>query len=103
MWLVCTFDLPVTDAAARKRYSIYRKLLLVESFNMVQNSVYTRHFPSLSDARRAAQRYGKNVPADGKVDFYFVTDQQMGTTLSFYGPLLRREIAHEPVEQGQLF
>jgi CRISPR-associated protein Cas2 len=103
MWLVCTFDLPVTDAAARKRYTIYRKLLLAEGFNMVQNSVYARHFPALSDARRAAQRYGKNVPPDGKVDFYFITDQQMGATLSFYGPAVRRETAHEPVEQGELF
>ena len=103
MWLVCTFDLPVTDAAARKLYAMYRKLLLAEGFNMVQNSVYTRHFPALSDARRAAQRYGKNVPPDGKVDFYFVTDQQMGTTMSFYGPVQRRVVAHETVEQGELF
>jgi CRISPR-associated protein Cas2 len=103
MWLICCFDLPVTTIAARKSYAQYRKLLIKEGFSMVQNSVYARHFPSLSDTRRAADRFGKQVPEDGKVDFYLITDQQMGATLSFYGPVPRRELIYSPQSQGQLF
>ncbi len=70
---------------------------------MVQNSVYTRHFPGLADARRAAERYGRAVPPNGKVDFYFLTDQQMGTTLSYFGPVTRKEETYAPTDQGELF
>ena len=103
MWLLCAFDLPVTTIAARKRYSQYRKMLLSEGFSMVQNSVYCRHFSCLDDARRAGLRYGKVVPADGKVDFYFLTDRQMGVTLSFFGAQNRKEALYEAPEQGELF
>lgn len=103
MWLLCAFDLPVVTKAARKRYAEYRKMLIQEGFLMVQNSVYCRHFPCLDDARRAANRYGQDVPQDGKVDFYFLTDKQMEVTLSFFGPQSRKEPVYDAPEQGELF
>jgi CRISPR-associated protein Cas2 len=103
VWLVCAFDLPVTDKAARQRYTVYRSMLLTEGFTMVQNSLYARHFPSLTDAKRAASRLGKTVPQNGKVDFYFITDQQMGITMSFFGPVRRTEEGYDVSPQGSLF
>ncbi|WP_297924515.1 CRISPR-associated endonuclease Cas2 [uncultured Agitococcus sp.] len=103
MWLVCAFDLPVTTALARKRAAKYRLMLLAEGFSMVQNSVYCRHFSCLADAQRAAVRYGKVVPPNGKVDFYFLTDRQMGVTMSFFGAQSRKEEIYDAPEQGELF
>lgn len=65
--------------------------------------VYCRHFSCLADAQRAAVRYGKVVPPNGKVDFYFLTDRQMGVTMSFFGAQSRKEEIYDVPEQGELF
>ena len=46
MWLFAMFDLPVTTAKARKRYTEFRKLLLEQGFSMLQYSVYARYCAS---------------------------------------------------------
>lgn len=103
MWLVCAFDLPTDTKEARRRYTRYRNLLLQEGFNHLQHSVYLRHFPNYEQARAEAMRLGPMTPEDGKVDFLFLTDRQLGLTMSYYGPKKRYEpTLHEP-PQGELF
>lgn len=103
MWLICAFDLPTDSKAARRRYAQYRKLLLSKGFNHLQHSVYCRHFANFEQAEASASRLGPETPADGKVDFFFLTDKQLGLTLSFLGPKSREEPLFEEPEQGQLF
>lgn len=103
MWLVCAFDLPTDTREARRRYTRYRNLLLQGGFNHLQHSVYTRHFPNYEQARAQALRLGPNTPEDGKVDFLFLTDRQLGLTLSYLGPKTRDEPVLEEPEQGVLF
>ena len=103
MWLICAFDLPTDSKLARRKYTQYRKLLLTQGFDHLQHSVYCRHFPNFEQARNAAKRMGTETPNDGKVDFLFLTDKQLGLTLSFLGPKTRDEPLFEEPEQGALF
>ncbi len=103
MWLICAFDLPTDSKLARRRYTQYRKLLLTHGFDHLQHSVYCRHFPNFEQARNMATRMGTATPEDGKVDFLFLTDKQLGLTLSFLGPKARDEPLFEEPEQGALF
>ena len=54
------FDLPVTTAKARKRYTQFRKLLVEQGFSMLQYSVYARYCASeeMADAYRGRIRAG---------------------------------------------
>lgn len=103
MWLVCAFDLPTDTKAARKRYTQFRKLLLAQGFEHLQHSVYCRHFPNFEQARAAAKRIGPETPEDGKVDLMFLTDKQLGLTLSYLGPKTRDEPLLAEPDQGMLF
>ena len=103
MWLICAFDLPTDTKLARRKYTQYRKLLLSQGFNHLQHSVYCRHFPNFEQARNTAKQMGTETPDDGKVDFLFLTDKQLGLTLSFLGPKTRDEPLFEEPEQGALF
>lgn len=46
---------------------------------------------------------GTETPDDGKVDFLFLTDKQLGLTLSFLGSKTRDEPLFEEPDQGELF
>ena len=103
MWLICAFDLPTDTKLARRRYTQYRKILLSQGFDHLQHSVYCRHFPNFDQARSAAKRMGPETPDDGKVDFLFLTDKQLGLTPSFLGPKARDEPLFDEPEQGEMF
>lgn len=103
MWLICAFDLPTDTKLARRRYTQYRKILLAQGFEHLQHSVYCRHFPNFEQAKNSAKRMGTETPDDGKVDFLFLTDKQLGLTLSFLGPKTRDEPLFAESEQGALF
>jgi CRISPR-associated protein Cas2 len=103
MWLVCAFDLPTDTKEARRAYTQYRKLLLSQGFDHLQHSVYCRHLPNFEQAKALANRIGPNTPNEGKVDFFFFTDKQMGLTLSFFGPGQREESLFVGPPQGELF
>jgi CRISPR-associated protein Cas2 len=103
MWLICAFDLPTDTKLARRKYTQYRKLLLAQGFDHLQHSVYCRHFPNFEQARSTAKRMGTETPDDGKVDFLFLTDKQLGLTLSFLGSKTRNEPIFDEPDQGELF
>jgi CRISPR-associated protein Cas2 len=103
MWLICAFDLPTDTKEARRGYTQYRKLLLAQGFEHLQHSVYCRHFPNYDQARASAKRLGPETPSDGKVDFLFLTDKQLGLTVSYLGKKTREEPLFTEPEQGMLF
>jgi CRISPR-associated protein Cas2 len=103
MWLICAFDLPTDTKLARKRYSQFRKLIQSQGFDHLQHSVYCRHFPNFEQARNTAKRLGTETPPDGKVDYLFLTDKQLGLTMSFLGSKIRDEPLFIEPDQGELF
>jgi CRISPR-associated protein Cas2 len=103
MWLICAFDLPTDTKLARKRHAQFRKLIQSQGFNHLQHSVYCRHFPNFEQAKNTAKRLRTETPPDGKIDYLFLTDKQLGLTMSFLGPKTRDEPLFIEPDQGDLF
>ncbi|HWO56299.1 MAG TPA: CRISPR-associated endonuclease Cas2 [bacterium] len=101
MWLCALFDLPVDDAAARRAYTRFRKVLLRQGFMMLQFSVYARFCGSEQKADLICSRVRDQLPGDGEVRFLMVTDHQFGKMEVYCGK--KRARTEEPPRQLLLF
>lgn len=72
------FDLPVTTKPQRKAATGFRKDLLLDGFDMVQYSVYSRPCPTEENADVHVQRVKACLPQDGEVRILRFTDKQYG-------------------------
>jgi CRISPR-associated protein Cas2 len=101
MWLFSMFDLPVDTAAARNRYTRFRKGLLRQGFTMLQFSVYARYCGSEEKAKILKSRLKSTIPGQGQVRFLMVTDRQFAKMEVYCG---RKPVDPEaPPEQLVLF
>jgi CRISPR-associated protein Cas2 len=101
MWLFAMFDLPVTTAKARKRYTEFRKALLQQGFSMLQFSVYARYCASEEMSAAYRSRIRASLPPEGYVRILAVTDHQFGKMESYIGEKSRS--LEEPPSQLVLF
>ena len=101
MWLFAMFDLPVDTAAARKRYTRFRKGLLAEGFTMLQFSVYARYCPSEESAEAHRRRIRAMLPDDGQVRLLSITECQFSKMEVFFGK--KRVETEDPPSQLMLF
>ncbi len=85
VWVIVLFDLPTETKAARKQYSMFRKQLLNDGFNMMQYSVYMRHSSSDENAQVHVNRVKSSLPDDGEVRIIKITDKQFSKIQVFYG------------------
>ena len=85
MWIMVLFDLPVVTEKERKRAAKFRSLLLDNSFEMVQFSVYMRSCPSKEHVERMVKLIENNMPEDGKVDIISITDKQYENIVTIRG------------------
>lgn len=76
MWLVAIFDLPVITNKQRKDATEYRKLLLMNGFQMAQLSVYFKFCRDKEQAEVICRSLADNVPRGGRVDIMRITDKQ---------------------------
>lgn len=83
MWIICCFDLPVTTKENKKTAADFRKFLLQDGFIMLQFSVYARHCPSPDKAQVHIKRIYQNLPPEGAVLIYKITDKQFGEAILF--------------------
>lgn len=102
MWVICVYDCPMTDHAARHDYTIFRKSLLQENFVQLQNSLYVQHFPTLAVGEATILRLRPLIPKDAQVAFFIVTDKQYGMTKEFFGTRPTKKKPNMP-EQVELF
>lgn len=86
MWLLVSFDCPVTTREERHDYAVFRRQLLRQNFRQHQFSVYLKHFPTLAAAQAQIERLRYLIPEDAHVAFFFFTDKQYGMTREFVGP-----------------
>lgn len=101
MWVIVLFDLPTDTAEARKQYTVFRKHLLNDGFTMMQYSVYMRHSASEENAHVHIKRVKSQLPPDGEVRVFKITDKQFGRIEVFYGK--KRKKTEAPPEQLSLF
>jgi len=76
MWLLVSFDLPSVTPDNKREYRNFRKTLLENNFDMFHESLYLCWFDNDDKALRYAQTISRNIPQDGLVALWTMTDTQ---------------------------
>jgi CRISPR-associated protein Cas2 len=101
MWIMVFFDLPMETKKDRKNYTIFRKRILADGFQMFQFSIYLRHCSSRENMDVHIQRVKNILPKKGHIGIMSVTDKQFGMMEIFRG---KEEVRKAPpVQQLELF
>ncbi|MEQ8508497.1 MAG: CRISPR-associated endonuclease Cas2 [Rhodospirillaceae bacterium] len=100
LWMIVTFDLPVTEKIERKAATGFRNYLLDEGFGMAQFSVYYRLLDGKDAASSMERRIKQKVPPKGSVHILTITDKQYENIRIFEG---KRSNAPEKPNQLVLF
>jgi CRISPR-associated protein Cas2 len=98
MWVIVMFDLPTETKKDRKNYTVFRKKMLNDGFQMFQFSMYIRHCPSKENAEVHTKRVRQGLPPKGNIGIMTITDKQFGMMEVFYG----KEAAVLPLTAQQL-
>ena len=99
MWLIALFDLPTDTKEALKEYTVFRKNLLQNGFDMLQYSVYARYCGSEEKAQVHRRRIKSFLPDDGEVRIMSITDVQFAKMKIFHGKIRKApETAPSQVE-----
>jgi CRISPR-associated protein Cas2 len=101
MWVLVFFDLPTETAKERKIYTLFRKNILKDGFNMFQFSIYMRHCASRENAEVHIKRVKKILPEKGHVGIMCITDKQFGMMEIFHGH--KTVSANAPIQQLEMF
>ncbi len=98
MWVMVMFDLPTETKLERKQYSLFRKKIMKDGFQMFQFSMYIRHCMSRESADVHVKRVKTMLPPKGHVGVMCITDKQFGMMEIFRG----RESVSTPDTTQQL-
>ncbi|WP_309387332.1 CRISPR-associated endonuclease Cas2 [Cerasicoccus frondis] len=98
-WLVVAFDLPVTEKEARKAYTDFRRFLLKDGFQMIQFSVYARPMVTHSRMQTHLRRVEQEIPPNGSVRAWYVTQAQWQRSLVIYGKPAEKQAPEDMPEQ----
>ena len=101
MWVLVFFDLPTETKKDRKQYSLFRKRIQADGFQMFQFSIYLRHCSSRENADVHIKRVKSILPPKGHVGIMCVTDKQFGMMEIFRGHL--PVVPPETIQQLELF
>ncbi len=101
MWVLAMFDLPTDTKASRREYTLFRKQLLTNGFQMMQYSVYSRPCASRENAEAHVARIEAYLPRDGEVRILVITDKQFERMRIFWGK--KRRGVEQPPNQLELF
>jgi len=76
MRLLVLFDLPVVTRAERRAYTVFRRFLLNDGYDMIQFSVYGRILNGTDAEQKHFKRLVDNLPPEGSVRCLSVTEKQ---------------------------
>ena len=76
MRLLVLFDLPVVSKAERRDYTLFRKFLINDGYDMVQYSIYGRILNGEDALEKHMKRLVINLPPKGSVRCLSVTEKQ---------------------------
>ena len=85
MWLIVLYDLPTLTVKQRKAYTKFHGFLEKKMFSMFQFSVYVRYCGSRQQLEHYEQLVESQLPPEGKVTIFHLTDKQFGMIKTFYG------------------
>ena len=102
MRLLVLFDLPVVSKADRRAYTLFRRFLLNDGYDMIQFSIYGRIVNGNDALDKHMKRLVNNLPPHGSVRCLSVTEKQYASMKLLVGLPLFQETALK-VNQMLLF
>lgn len=93
MRLLVFFDLPVVTRAERRAYTVFRRFLLNDGYDMIQFSVYGRILNGTDAEQKHLRRLVDNLPPEGSVRCLSVTEKQFSSMKLLVGLPLFQEKA----------
>jgi CRISPR-associated protein Cas2 len=93
MRLLVFFDLPVVTRAERRAYTIFRRFLINDGYDMIQYSVYGRILNGNDAEQKHMKRLVDNLPPDGSIRVLSVTEKQFASMKLLVGLPLFQEKA----------
>ena len=93
MRLLVFFDLPVVTRAERRAYTVFRRFLLNDGYDMIQFSVYGRIVNGNDAEQKHLKRLVDNLPPEGSVRCLTVTEKQFAPMKLLVGMPLFQEKA----------
>lgn len=91
MRLLVFFDLPVVTKTERRAYTIFRRFLLNDGYDMIQFSVYGRILNGSDALEKHYRRLIDNLPPEGSVRCLSVTEKQFASMKLLVGLPLFQE------------
>ncbi len=76
MRLLVFFDLPVVTKAERRAYTVFRRFLINDGYDMIQFSIYGRILNGNDALEKHYKRLVDNLPSAGSVRCLSVTEKQ---------------------------
>jgi len=93
MRLLVFFDLPVVTKAERRAYTLFRRFLINDGYDMIQYSVYGRILNGNDSLEKHFKRLVSNLPPEGSVRCLSVTEKQYASMKMLVGLPLFQEKA----------
>ena len=93
MRLLVLFDLPVVTRAERRAYTVFRRFLINDGYDMIQFSVYGRIVNGNDAEQKHLRRLVDNLPPEGSVRCLSVTEKQFASMKLLVGLPLFQEKA----------
>lgn len=87
MWIMVAFDLPTLTKQQRRVANNFRKNLISSGFTKLQLSIYTYYCKTKEKAETIAKNLKFDVPDNGHITVFFITDKQFGMIKNYYGKL----------------
>ncbi|MBA3755335.1 MAG: CRISPR-associated endonuclease Cas2 [Nitrosomonas sp.] len=102
MRLLVFFDLPVVTKIERRAYTVFRRFLINDGYDMIQFSVYGRILNGNNALEKHMKRLINNLPPEGSVKCLSVTEKQFASMKLLVGLPLFQEKKVNP-QQMLLF
>ena len=99
MRILVFFDLPVVTRAERRAYTVFRRFLLNDGYDMIQFSIYGRILNGNDAETKHLKRLIDNLPPAGSVRCLTVTEKQFASMRLLVGLPLFQE---KSVKAGQM-
>lgn len=99
MRLIVFFDLPTLTKEDKRAYTIFRRFLLNDGYDMIQWSVYGRIVNGFDNAEVHLQRLSRNLPPAGSVRCLQVSEKQFAGIKLLVG---ERKFQEKKVHGAQL-
>lgn len=91
MRILVFFDLPVVTKTERRAYTVFRRFLLNDGYDMIQFSVYGRIVNGADAEAKHLKRLIDNLPPAGSVRVLTVTEKQFAAMKLLVGLPLFQE------------